>query len=245
MTQQLFRQALYSLFLLAVVVSYLSQYTQIDLRLADAMYDTASQAFPWKDDWFASIFMHRWVKFFLIALGLSLLGLLAASSFHSFRWLSNAARKRLSVVALSFLAIPAVISAMKSQSMHHCPWDVQRYGGYAPYLRLFDSLPEGVKAGHCFPAGHASSGLWLAAFAVFWLPRRPRMAVLMLAVGLIPGLVLGWVQQMRGAHFLTHTVWSAWIACLTIVVLARLILNEPSQERWARNAHHEHTSLRH
>lgn len=124
---------------------------------------------------------------------------------------------------------------LKSQSIHHCPWDLQRYGGYAPYLRLFDSLPDGVKAGHCFPAGHASSGLWLAAFFVFWLPSRPRMACFMFMVGLLPGLMLGWVQQLRGAHFLTHTLWSAWIASLLILILARLILSEHAKTPVRKN----------
>lgn len=235
MTKQLFWRALYGLFLLAVIIGYISRYTHIDLRLADGMYSAVSHRFPWKDNWFASVFMHYWVKVFLIVLGMFLLGLLVANRFRSFRWLSKSDRKRLAVIVLSFFTIPAVISAMKSQSMHHCPWDLQRYGGYAPYLRLFDSLPEGIKAGHCFPAGHASSGLWLAAFTVFWLPRRPRMALLVFAIGLTPGLVLGWVQQMRGAHLLTHTLWSAWIASLIIVLLARLILNEPSHERCGAN----------
>lgn len=39
----------------------------------------------------------------------------------------------------------------------------------------------------------------------------------------MPGLFLGWVQQLRGAHFLTHTLWSAWVASLVIVCIARLL----------------------
>jgi len=33
------------------------------------------------------------------------------------------------------------------------------------------------------------------------------------------GAALGWIQQMRGAHFLTHTLWSMWIAGSFIVTL--------------------------
>jgi membrane-associated PAP2 superfamily phosphatase len=127
------------------------------------------------------------------------------------------------VVAASAITVPLAVSLLKSQSIHHCPWDLQRYGGFALYLRLFDKLPAGAVAGHCFPAGHASSGLWLAAFAVFWLPERPRMAAIVFALGLVPGLLMGWMQQMRGAHFLSHTLWSAWIATLVFVLTARFL----------------------
>lgn len=229
MTKQFFRQALYILLFFALFIVWIGRYTHIDLRLADAMFSTADHVFSWKDNWFASVFMHRWVKYFLIVAGLAILGLLMVDFYCSSRWLNRDTRKKFAVAALSFIAVPTVISVIKSQSIHHCPWDLQRYGGYAPYLRLFDYLPDGVKAGHCFPAGHASSGLWLASFAVFWLPKRPRMALIVFIAGLTPGLILGWVQQMRGAHFLTHTLWSAWIASLVILILARLIVLERYQ----------------
>lgn len=225
MTHHFFRRALYILLFFSVLIGYMSRYTNSDLLLADAMYSTVGHAFLWRDNWFATVFMHRWAKYVLIVAGLGVLGLLMVDVSRSIKLLNNATRKKLAVVGSSFIAIPAVISVMKSQSIHHCPWDLQRYGGYAPYLRLFDVLPEGVKAGHCFPAGHASSGWWLAACFVFWLPRRPRMAALVFILGLLPGFILGWGQQLRGAHFLTHTLWSAWIASLIIVILARLLVS--------------------
>ena len=36
-------------------------------------------------------------------------------------------------------------------------------------------------------------------------------------------LAFGWVQQMRGAHFLSHTLWSIWLSW-TIVVGLHAIL---------------------
>jgi len=80
-------------------------------------------------------------------------------------------------------------------------------------------LPNGVAAGHCFPAGHATVGLWLAAFLIFWLPDQPKKALVVFCSGIALGFILGWVQQMRGAHFLFHTLWSAWLASLIILVM--------------------------
>lgn len=68
-------------------------------------------------------------------------------------------------------------------------------------------------------AGHASSALWLVSVAVYWLPARPARAAGMALLALLPGLALGWLQQLRGAHFLTHTLWSAWIACALVLLL--------------------------
>ncbi|HEX2529920.1 MAG TPA: phosphatase PAP2 family protein [Burkholderiaceae bacterium] len=163
------------------------------------------------------------MKIVLIAFGLALFVLLLIDCFVLPDFLEDKTRRVLRVVVASSVLAPLLTSVVKSNSIHACPWNLQRYGGSAPYLRLFETLPAQAAAGHCFPAGHASGALWLAAFAVFWLPDRPRLAAAAFAVGLMPGIALGWVQQMRGAHFLTHTLWSIWLSSLVIAILARLL----------------------
>lgn len=46
MPQQIFRQALYLLLFFALLMVYIGRYTDIDLRLADAMFHTADRVFP-------------------------------------------------------------------------------------------------------------------------------------------------------------------------------------------------------
>lgn len=156
-----------------------------------------------------------------MSLGLAVIALCLFDALRPLRKMTALARTRSRIVALSAVTVPLVISLLKHYSVLHCPWDITNYGGFAPYLRLLDPVPPVWQAGQCFPAGHASSALWLAAFAVFWLPDRPRRALLVFACGLSGGIFLGWVQQMRGAHFLTHTLWSAWIAAALILCLIR------------------------
>jgi membrane-associated PAP2 superfamily phosphatase len=224
MSNRFFYSCLSGFFLVALVLVYIGLRTDIDLRLSDWMFDPALRIFPSENTWFAAVFMHRWVKYFFIALGLVLTAFLAIDLSRTKKLLTADQRRKIVVIVLAFFTVPLVIGLMKSQSIHHCPWNVNRYGGFAPYLRIFDELPRNIKAGHCFPAGHASSALWIAAFCVFWFPRQPRAALAAFFLLLTPGLALGWVQQMRGAHFLTHTLWSAWIAGFIIFLLARLIL---------------------
>lgn len=222
MTDKLFKQCLIALWVAALMLVYTGRYSDIDVRLADWMYDFSEHKFPWKENWFAAVFMHQWVKGILIGLGLILFASMAINQAFALDRFIPATLRTLYVVILSYALVPLVVGVLKSHSIHSCPWSLERYGGSAPYLRLFDALPAGVAAGHCFPAGHASSALWLAAFAIFWLPGRRKTAALVFFAGSIPGLMLGWVQQMRGAHFLTHTLWAMWISSLVILILARL-----------------------
>ena len=197
----------------------LNQFTSLDLMLADYYFDFQSKQFIWKNSWFAKQFMHVYVKESIMFLGSMVIGFVLLDLVITFKSITTWFRTRLRFTAVAAILVPLVISGLKQMSVLHCPWDELRYGGKAPYLRLFDAIPQTMEAGHCFPAGHASTGLWLAAFCVFWLPYRPRIAIAVFFGGLSVGFVLGWVQQMRGAHFISHTLWSVWIASAIVVLM--------------------------
>lgn len=228
MSRRQFACCLLALLWAAAVLLWMGRYSGLDLALADGYYDAVTQAFPARDDWFFEFFMHRLMKALMLGLGMVPPLTLLADRLLGRRLLSAHVRKSLGVLFIASLAVPLAIGVLKHFSIHHCPWAVTRYGGVAPYLRLFDALPAGTTAGRCFPAGHASSALWLAAAGAFWLPQRPGLALAASFAGLLPGLALGWAQQVRGAHFLTHTLWSAWIAALMILLLYRLAMSGPA-----------------
>lgn len=206
--------------LAALAIAALGHWTNLDLWLADLYYDRALGAFPWRESWLTVTFSHQIAKGVLTLLALVLIGAALFDAAWPQPLLDRPlARLRLRVLAWSAFLVPSVISLIKQGSDAYCPWDLARYGGSAPYVRLFDALPDGVLPGHCFPGGHASSALWLVALAVLWLPGGARKAWRAGAAGLGGGLLLGWMQQMRGAHFLSHTLWSAWIACAIVLLL--------------------------
>lgn len=202
----------------ALVILWLGNYTDLDLWLADWFFDPHQQTFPMRHNWFAAVFVHQWIKYFIMVPGLLVMALALADFVRPFSmrvW----TRIRVRCVALSAFLIPLVICGIKRFSAMECPWELQRYGGHSPYLRLLDAIPAGWQAGHCFPAGYASTGLWLASFAVFWLPAAPRKAARVCLTGMIVGILLGLVQQARGAHFLSHTLWSVWIAAAVLLAI--------------------------
>jgi len=106
----------------------------------------------------------------------------------------------------------ASIGILKSQSAHACPWDmtIPTHNGI-----LWDFS---ATAGHCFPGGHASSGFALmAGYFVYRISNRKR-AYFLLIGAVILGLAMGWAQMMRGAHFLSHNLWTGWIIwCINVI----------------------------
>jgi membrane-associated PAP2 superfamily phosphatase len=206
----------------AIVIVLLGAVTDIDMRLAHAMAGNGPVAFPLRDAWFADTFNHKYVKTLTILLGVCIVLPAAFDWWRPRAGWSARFRLRLRVVALSALIVPAVISLLKRISYSHCPWDLTEFGGAQAYVRLLEPVIGGVPYGHCMPAGHASSELWLVSLAVFWLPEHPRKAALAGGLLLLAGFGIGWIQQLRGAHFLTHTLWTMWISCALIVAIWRV-----------------------
>ena len=110
----------------------------------------------------------------------------------------------------------AVVALLKSTNPAACPWNLAAYGGVATPVShwLWWAAPAGGR-GACFPAGHASAGFaFIGGYFVF-RPLAPVLARRWLVAALVAGLVLGVSQQWRGAHFMSHTLWSGWLCwCL-------------------------------
>lgn len=206
---------------LAALLLTLGAYTDIDGRLADALFDRARGEFVWRHAWVAEVVLHDGLRWLLIAVGVGVIGATLLDAWRPDHHLGSVDRLRLRAIAFCAAAIPLAVAAIKALSFSHCPWDLARYGGAAVYVRLLEAAPAGAVPGHCFPAGHATSALWLAALAVLWLPHAPRKAMAAGLAGIAAGLVLGAVQQARGAHFLSHTLWAAWIA---VAIVAAAVL---------------------
>jgi membrane-associated PAP2 superfamily phosphatase len=192
-----------TLLLLALLLAW--DATQGDLALARLA--GTPMGFPWRDNAFLVRVMHESAK--------NLSWLLVIALFASIRWPMGILR-RLPVRARAQLAFTVLLSVVAISLLKHashtsCPWDLKEFGGTASHVshwawKVYDGGPGG-----CFPAGHAS-----AAFAYvggYFVLRRvsPRAAVIWLCASLVAGLMLGMSQQLRGAHYMSHTLWTAWI----------------------------------
>lgn len=202
------------LFILLMLLLY--PYTDLDTRIADLFYDIQLHRFTLKNDPFLTVWMHVRLKWLMVAIALAslVLALLGykLSSLQEYR-------KSLLWVFAGMLVSTMAVSIFKHYSVHGCPWDVALYGGNLPLLDLFTAPPAGTEAGRCFPAGHPSGGFALMAFYFAFMHSKPRFSVLMLWIGLFMGLLMGLVQMLRGAHFLSHVLWSGWLVWMVLLAL--------------------------
>ena len=128
---------------------------------------------------------------------------------------------------IAWCAVTAVcallIAWLKHASRISCPWSLAEFGGTAQHLSHW-SLAAWRGAGdggpgRCFPAGHASTAF---SFFAGWLAlreRAPRAARVWLTTVLILGALFGLAQTLRGAHYPSHTLWTAWLCWVASVLL--------------------------
>ena len=198
--------------LLALALLLAWDATGLDLAAA-RLFGTAG-GFGWRDSWVASTLLHDGGR---IAAWLVLAALMATalrpppastpSRLMRWRWVG--------VMLLCVLLVPAI----KRISLSSCPWELAEFGGAARHLSHWRWGVADGGPGHCFPSGHAVSAF--AFFGLYFLwrehDRRRARAFLWAVIG--TGLLFGSAQLVRGAHYPSHTLWTAWL-CWTICVVA-------------------------
>ncbi|OTG81032.1 phosphatase PAP2 family protein [Acinetobacter sp. ANC 4648] len=186
---------------LLMLIFYFPVGGAIDMHLIQPFID-ASGNFLYRDNWYLVHLNHKIFKNILIAVYVVFLVLWLASfkveRLKAKRWLYG---YMFWVCMLS----TTVIGVLKAHSAHACPWNMIQPTALG-YVWNFSATE-----GHCFPGGHASTGFaLLTGFFVYRLV-QPKLAYAFLALGLVIGFILGWGQMMRGAHFLSHNLWTGWI----------------------------------
>ena len=191
--------------------------TDLDRIVENCFYDPMTGGFPLRHDPFLEVVLHYWTKY-LVALvaSLALAGFLLSFAVAVLR----KHRRILLYIGLSIALSTAAVTLLKLVSSRYCPWDLIDYGGLFPYTNLLERSAPATKPGHCFPAGHASTGFALLAFYFAGCAlRKPWLARAGLTAGLSGGLVLGFGRMLQGAHFLTHVLWSGIVCWLVILGL--------------------------
>lgn len=189
-----------------------------DIWLADRLYAAEGARWALRDSWATTTLIHVTGKHLSTLAWLAVLvSTIAARSMPRWRQLY----RPLLALTLSIVATTVLVSLLKHATAMDCPWDAARYGGTHPLWTLLQARPEGIRASGCFPGGHASGGYCWVALYFFLIAVRPRWRMAGLAAGLLVGLLFGVSQQLRGAHFLSHDVWTlgiAWLSALCINV---------------------------
>ena len=197
---------------LALLLFALTYGAQLDFALASWLYQLQGDSWFLQHHWLTETVLHSYVR------SLNETALLCLIAYWLWQQLVVKQRshqqRTLGLLLLSLLLSFATIAALKRLLPMECPWDLQQFGGHSVFWGLFDRRPATLDANQCFPAGHSSIGFaWLALY-FYWRELKPQLATRGLCIGLSLGLLLGFVQQLRGAHFISHDIATAAICWL-------------------------------
>lgn len=188
----------------------------IDDWILQRFYDPAAKAFPLRNDFWTSTVMHTGGRRLMIAVALVVVAtwLLSLRVRRLHEW-----RRLLGYLLICVLLSVTVVNLGKRGTNVDCPWDLDGYGGTRAYFGLLQDKPQDLPIGHCFPGGHSSGGF--AWFALFFVGRRRgyRPAWLLLTPAGTIGMVFAVDQWIRGAHFPSHdltTAYLCWMLALAI-----------------------------
>lgn len=194
--------------------------TNLDLQLALPFYSAELGDFPLRRHWFLDFVMHHGMKTVSYILVAAALFFCYLGYRGELAWLP---RRNALLAGAGMLLIPLGTVVLKSLTNRHCPWDIVDFGGFAPYVGLLAPAPSDIKAGQCFPAGHASAGFLWIVWGVALRPAGRHLARYGLGLGLGLGILMGGARLLQGAHFVSHTLWSLWFAWAVSVALAALL----------------------
>lgn len=183
----------------------------LDLWISAKIAGTNSplvQGFSMRHAWLTETLMHRGGKFFY---GIVFI-LVAYNYFRPFTSVLKDDRSAQRWWFATMILCIAAISLTKYFSKSSCPWELSNFGGTAQYLSHWNFALNDGGPGRCFPSGHVSGAFAMLALSFAVRPVSAKLANQVLIAVLVIGSVLGAGQVLRGAHFVSHVSYSAWIS---------------------------------
>ncbi|NDY72850.1 PAP2 family protein [Desulfobacter hydrogenophilus] len=205
--------------LFIIVSAIVCEYSGLDIWWESFFFNESTHSWPFRDHWLFEQVLHEGGRLFnIFAAGLWLLGFITTLLHKPFRKY----RKPMLYFLVAAAAGPIIVGALKQATHIYTPWDILPFYGSLPYIRLFDLVPNGLPIGQAFPAGHASGGYTF--FSLYFLMHQLGASdkKLGLAAGLFLGGAYGLGQQVRGAHFPSHDLFSmviCWYAAFYVYYL--------------------------
>ncbi len=215
--------ALFSIVFLGIYL--IVEFSPLDLLLQDYIYNFSTHSWPIdRDEKILKVLFYNGPKLVLAILGITALGIFI-STFFSKKY--HSLKYPCLYFFLSIALVSGIIASMKNFTNTYCPWDVARYGGDQPYVKVLSCYPKDFVQGKkpkCFPGGHASGGF--ALFCLVFLAKNRKKFLMGLSVALASGWIMGIYQMLKGAHYFTHnlaTMFLSWIMCMLLFLAIKKI----------------------
>ena len=197
-------------------VALLSQYTDFDLFFSDLFFNTNQNQFILQgENKSLGIMLHDYPKYLFMLFAISIwLSIVTSGLFKKNFYQNYFSIRDLLFISIASILIPAAIWWSRELSAMHCPRELVIYGGESLYLRILDSIPVNWENGQCSPSAHASSFIWVLSLLIV---KKMKKQTWMFAYLMI--FILSSVQIMRGAHFVSHIIYSIIIGLIILTVL--------------------------
>jgi membrane-associated PAP2 superfamily phosphatase len=202
------------LIFLSIITLAVIKYFALDFYFADLIYQSTN-SWQYQNHWFTTSVIHKLGKYLLILIYLIMLFM-----FFKREKTHETPFQRYSLIILlcSILIGTLVVSVLKKTLNVDCPWDLIQYGGTKPYFSLFHYNASYLPSSHCFPSGHASSAFTWISLYFYASMHYPKQRLKILTALLITGFSFGLSQQLRGAHFISHDIFSL-LSCVGVNIL--------------------------
>lgn len=207
------------LLVLALGLVVLVAWDALGLDLPISRLFGAASGFPWRDHWLFADVLHTGVRYAAWALAI----VLAVGIWRPLPFARGLARRERVAWVVATIGCAVVIPTLKLASLTSCPWSLAEFGGTATHVSHWAFGVADGGPGRCFPAGHATAAF---CFLPGWyLLRRsaPVAARRWLVATLVAGAVLTMVQVVRGAHYVSHSLWTGWCCAVLGAVLVHAI----------------------
>lgn len=228
------------LFLLVVCALGLAfNLSGIDLAISGWLAD-GSNGFPLRGHWLSQRVLHYYGGKLTLLLALAVIIFnVVQLRWPSAEWKVTVAGR---YVFFSWLISFAIVGLLKQTTTLPCPWSLREFGGDAVYLNVFQLFSNAYPVGHCFPAGHATGayGLLGLGFIALVFGHSMRLSVLLV---LSFGALFSVGQLVRGAHFLSHDLFSIAICYAVAWLLAEFYLFPSLRRRKLDSRTKSHTKL--
>lgn len=186
----------------------------------------SATGFALRGAWWTSTLMHEggrmlaWAVLLVLVVGIW-------RPLPAFAGLSK--RQRVGWVLVTLAAV-LLVPSIKRVSLTSCPWDLAEFGGMAQYVSHWRWGVGDGGPGHCFPSGHAAGAFaFLSGFFVL-RRHRPGLARGWLVGVLVLGALFGVAQLARGAHYPSHTLWTAWF-CWAVCLAGQRVMEITDPDR--------------
>jgi len=211
---------------LGILALFWVAFTPLDEVISHRMYSRL-----WLDHHAALVdSWYRWPKWVSICAALGVIGF-ALSGRNPLNGVAVRAPTR-DYLVVGLLTIPVLTWLVREGSASACPRDLVAFGGELAQRPFLDFSWQAIGSGRCNPSGHMSSFSWWLALCFLRPPQGLGLGVLILCI--LAMFALGSVQILKGAHFMSHLIFSLWwagVVCLMLVRVCFLKRDIPTLKR--------------